>query len=223
MKTFFKKNNNKFIKSTSGFTLIELLVTIVIFVVLTGVVLFKQTSFDSTILLSNFAYDTAITIRQAQSYGLNTRESTVSGNFSPYGVYFNLEKSNKSFVFFADTGGVINEDGTRSSNSEADKIFNGNFETCPVGDLECVQKYTMKRGNFIKSICVGNNKEECDSNDSMEVTILFKYPEPDALIYAEGNDRPDVGYNYAEILLSSSDGVTRKVVITGVGQIYVEK
>ena len=40
----------------NGFTLVELLVTITIFVILTGVVLFSQSRFNSTIFLTNLAF-----------------------------------------------------------------------------------------------------------------------------------------------------------------------
>ena len=55
-----KINNHK-----SGFTLVELLVTITIFVILTGVVLVNSNSFDNSVLLNNFAYDVALTIKEA--------------------------------------------------------------------------------------------------------------------------------------------------------------
>ena len=69
------------INKKAGFTLVELLVTISIFVILTGVVLFNSNSFDSTVLLNNFGYDIALTIKQAQSFGVNVREDN-TGNFS---------------------------------------------------------------------------------------------------------------------------------------------
>ena len=63
-KAKIKENNLK-----KGFTLVELLVTIVIFVIITGVVLVNSNKFDSSVLLHNFTYDVALTIKQAQTYG----------------------------------------------------------------------------------------------------------------------------------------------------------
>ena len=87
MSTKIKNRKNK------GFTLIELLVTITIFVILTGVVLLSQNSFDNSILIKNLAYDISLTIREAQDYGVDVNESQYSTNpFTPYGVYFNLNR-----------------------------------------------------------------------------------------------------------------------------------
>src|SRR3989338_6906440 len=58
-----------------GFTLVELLVTLSLFVVLTTIVLFSQQKFNGSILLTNLAYDVALTIRQAQTFGVNVREN----------------------------------------------------------------------------------------------------------------------------------------------------
>ena len=56
-----------------GFTLIELLVCITIFVIMTALLLFKYGNFNQSVLLTNLAYDTALTIRTAQNYGLSVK------------------------------------------------------------------------------------------------------------------------------------------------------
>ena len=84
-------------KANSGFTLVELLITISIFVILTGVVLFSQSKFNGSILLTNLAYDTAVTLRQAQTYGINIKEFNTgsgTGQFVPYGVHFATSSPN---------------------------------------------------------------------------------------------------------------------------------
>src|SRR3989338_7579467 len=80
---FFSKNlqpTTYHLQPNRGFTLVELLVTLSLFVVLTTIVLFSQSKFNGSILLTNLAYDVAITVRQAQTYGVNVRE-TSSGVF----------------------------------------------------------------------------------------------------------------------------------------------
>jgi len=216
MKFNGKKNNLR-----SGFTLIELLVAIVIFVITTGIVVFSQNKFDNGILLDNLAYDIAITIRQAQSFGVNVKESGTgisNGVFPPYGVYFDLTLSgtNKNFIFFSDT---INSAGQ----SIPDLIFNGN-ETCLANDPECVQKYSIKRGSYIKSICAGTSIVNCLSNQTDQLTIVFKRPNPDALIYNSSDTERSNPLTYAKITVSSADGTaTRNIIVTNVGQIYVEQ
>jgi prepilin-type N-terminal cleavage/methylation domain-containing protein len=211
MKFFIKKKNIFCSKSkfTTGFTLVELLITIVIFVMLTGVVLFNQNKFDSTILLKNLAYDIALTIRQAQTYGVNVKESPISGDFTSYGVYIKIEE-NKKIIFFSDLS------------SSKDRRFSDADTTCSPNDTssECLQKYTLKRGNYISKLCVLDTDGSCLDVD--ELTINFVRPNPDAYIYADDDfvNRK----KYAEIELSSSDNSSKiSVVVTSVGQIYVKK
>jgi prepilin-type N-terminal cleavage/methylation domain-containing protein len=211
--------NNKKRKFSSGFTLIELLVAIVIFAITTGIVVLSQNKFDNGILLDNLAYDIAITIRQAQSFGINVKESGTSGIFSPYGVYFDLTTTgiNKNFILFSDTiksGGVLGTDST----------FNGNT-TCLSTDPECVQKYSIKRGSYIKSVCAGTSIANCLTTDqTTQLTVVFKRPNPDALIYNITDINRTRPLAYAKITVSSADGsATKNIVITSVGQIYVEK
>ncbi|MCX6717426.1 MAG: prepilin-type N-terminal cleavage/methylation domain-containing protein [Candidatus Taylorbacteria bacterium] len=203
-------------KYNTGFTLIELLVTIVIFVILTGVVLFNQKGFDNTVLLNNLTYDIALTIRQAQTFGVNTRESasstSISGYvFPPYGIFLNIDNAdggnNKNIILFSDT----------TPNS----TFNDEISlSCPANDAECVQKYSIKRGSYIKQICVPSGvSEDCDVK---RLTIMFKRPKPDALIY-KGNEK-NTPLGQAEIIISSADGSAESsVVVTNIGQIYVQK
>ncbi len=200
MKTFFtqKKKNLK-----AGFTLIELLVTIVIFVLLTSVVLFSQRNFDNTILLNNLAYDIALTIRQAQSYGVSGREAALAPNVFPsYGVYLNVNSGQaKSFLLFAD--------------ADFDHKFSGTAN-CLSTDPECIQKYSITRGSSISSMCVGENA--CDKN-APTLTVYFSKPDPDATMYI---DNDSTTYHYAEINVASASGGIKTIVVTGVGQIYVK-
>jgi prepilin-type N-terminal cleavage/methylation domain-containing protein len=216
MKIFLKKNNKSLKNSKNGFTLVELLITIVIFVMLTGVVLFNQNSFDNTILLKNLAYDIALTIRQAQTYGVNVKESQKSGTFSSYGVYFNKEMNNKSFILFADT------DKSNSFNS-----FDPLNMDCIAGDTECVQKFSLKRNSYISEICVGANDGDCidPNNLTNNLTILFQRPDPDAILsYVDSNDQLITGVFYAKITISSAtNSATSSIVVTNPGQIYIKK
>jgi prepilin-type N-terminal cleavage/methylation domain-containing protein len=226
MKNFFKKNNKIFKNSKKGFTLVELLITISIFVILTGVVLFNQKSFDSTILIKNLAYDIALTIRQAQTYGVNVKESQSAGKFSSYGVYFDLDPvtgGNQKFVFFADNGGDV-FDGKQDS--VLDKKFNGSMN-CLSNDVECVQKYSIKKNFYISNVCAGSDIDNCTSgnNDQLDqLTLYFQRPNPDAFIYLDNDTSVTSNKNYAEVTISSTDGAASStIVVTNVGQIYVKK
>ncbi len=206
----FKKR----IQYKKGFTLIELLVTMVIFVLLTSIVLFSQNGFNNSILLNNLAYDIALTIKQAQTYGTGVKESLLgsTNQFPSYGVYFDksvLALGTKNFIIFATS--------TASSNKyESDTDF-----SCVLNTAQCIQKYTIKNGAFIQSMCTGASNI-CDTFNLSQLIILFQRPKPDALIY-NSNSNPSPKQNYAKIIISSATGATSSIVITSVGQIYVSK
>ena len=226
MKLFFKNIRTK--KSLKkGFTLIELLVTITIFVVITGVVLVNSNNFNSSELLNNFAYDTALTIKLAQTYGANVKENSLGFFNTNYGVYFNIDPaiggggSNTNFVLYNDTGNSVAY-GIGIGDNTPDGIYNGSMTSCPVSDPECVQRYTVNKGLFIKSLCTGNDKDHCSAVN--QLSILFQRPNLNAMIYyLITSTQRSSAQAYAQITLSSATGATSSVVITSIGQIYVKK
>ena len=203
MLTAFRKKVN------SGFTLVELLVTISIFVILTGVVLFSQTKFNSTILLTNLAYDTALTIRQAQNYGINIKEFNLGGvsKFVPYGIHFDLTK-NKSFILFADLNFDLNtKELSPFSSDDASRCLNNEG---------CVNIYNIKRNNYISTLCVvSSGSELCEPVEKLD--ILFQRPNPDAVIFGDGENNK----SRAIITLKGVDGSDRQVVVQANGLIEI--
>jgi prepilin-type N-terminal cleavage/methylation domain-containing protein len=203
---FSKRNFNR------GFTLVELLVTISIFVILTGIVLFNQTKFNSTILLTNLAYDTALTVRQAQTYGINIKEFNSTGNsdggeFLSYGVHF--EKGAKSFILFTDL--------------DSNDIFDGATTTCQKSE-GCVTRYNIKRGNYIKDICaeaLTASSSVCGTSLT-NVNTVFVRPNPDAVIKSYINNTVSSEYAAITIILGGVEqDSTRKVVVRRNGLIEI--
>jgi len=197
-------------KINRGFTLVELLVTITIFVVLTGVVLFNQAKFNSSILLTNLAYDTALTVRQAQTYGINIKEFAGMAEFVPYGVHF--ERNNPtSFILFAD----LEYDKSTDELAKIVHSYEGETASCN-NDDGCVNRYNIKRGNFISDICVVETVD-CEGVDKLD--IIFKRPNPDAYIFIDGVNTKK--YKKATITLSGADGSKRVVNVQSNGLISI--
>src|SRR3989338_10641247 len=90
-------------KSDKGFTLMELLVVMGIIVIISSLILASNTRFGGRVILQNLAYDIALSIRQAQVYGISVRQ--FGGTFSGYGMHFVLSGpgvNTTTYVLFAD-------------------------------------------------------------------------------------------------------------------------
>src|SRR6185369_828665 len=79
-------------KQEQGFTLVELLISIAIFTMITSVAVFNHAEFNGSVLLTNLAYEIALSVRQAQVYGTTVKQSSDINTVrfdSGYGVHFN--------------------------------------------------------------------------------------------------------------------------------------
>lgn len=187
----------------AGFTLIELLVVTAIIILISTVVLANNNRFGGRVLLQNFTYDVALSIRQAQVYGISVQrfgDSTFSAGF---GVHFDTSNT-QNYELFADSSGK------------------GTFD--PATDAEeLVQTTTLQNGYRIADLCATPiaGAESCGIT---HIDILFKRPEPDAWISAsefsctQSNAACQQG---ARIVLSSPRGDTMSVLIEANGQISV--
>ncbi len=202
-------------KTNRGFTLAELLVTLSLFVVLTTIVLFNSSRFNGSILLTNLAYDIAITIRQAQNFGINVREVSNESDLTKkfqhaYGVHFDKDK-NTNFILFAD----IDDNKKYSNDSTACK-----------DNPECVDTYNFKRVNKISKICVTSlGIDYCSDPALSKLDIMFIRPNPDAIVKGIKSDNTEYSnITEAKITISSGDDTnTRNIVVNSTGQISVER
>ena len=139
----------KFVKNkkNKGFSIVELVVTVAIFGIITSVILANNAKFNSATHLNNLIYEIALTVRQAQVFGISVRETEAgAGEFGVgYGVYFDTSNDN-SFVLFADLNGNEQYDGTN----------------------ELVDLLTIKGENRISQICVTDASETrtCGTNNA---------------------------------------------------------
>ncbi|OHA24392.1 MAG: hypothetical protein A3D50_00035 [Candidatus Taylorbacteria bacterium RIFCSPHIGHO2_02_FULL_44_12] len=185
-----------------GFTLVELMVSLGIFTFMTLLLVTKYGNFNQSVLLTDLAYDVALTIRTAQTYGLSVKNAGTGTNpfqYS-YGVDFSPETSglnnNRVLTFFVDINGNNYYDG---------------------GDL-VVSTYSIKRGAKILSVCSGSGPGSCTAPSSpAQLDVTFKRPNPDAIICANGV----CGSSYAMVTLEGTGGGIRTVVVRDNGQISV--
>jgi prepilin-type N-terminal cleavage/methylation domain-containing protein len=95
--TKLKKKKQAKSESKRGFTIIELIVVSALFGVMAVVAVMGQSRLDNNLLIDNMAYEIALAIREAQVYGLATRQSASDFNVL-YGIHFD-ENSNTFFTY----------------------------------------------------------------------------------------------------------------------------
>jgi prepilin-type N-terminal cleavage/methylation domain-containing protein len=110
----------------AGFSLVELLVCIAIIAIISGVILARYRSFNSTLLLRDLAYEIALSTREAQVFGISVHGE--SGSFSDaYGMHFT---TGTAYTLFTDVNDNNRYDGG-----------------------EQISSYTIGQNNQIRDLC----------------------------------------------------------------------
>lgn len=188
-------------QAQKGFTLVELLVSLGIFTVITTVAVVNNNNFNSSILLTNLAYEVGLSVRQAQFYGIAVRRSSTASFDAGYGIHFDLTDPRTYYLF-------------------EDRTIDHICDATECASVNLVESFKLQKGNFISKICVsGSSGLECTSPSGFQkVDISFVRPNPDAYI-----TRNSVSGNYttAEICVASPSGTKRRVIVESTGQIAV--
>lgn len=189
----------------AGFTLIELLVTLGIMMLISAIILGDHNRFGGSVLLQNLAYDVALSVRQAQVYGISVRRfgSASSANFDVgYGVHFDLDNPT-TYVIFGDAIGTPN----------------GLYDTG-----EAVNILNINQGYRITQLCTTSGAGENCAPRFLDV--LFIRPEPDALISGDKSSCVAVLSNCrlsARIIVASPRGATMAIQVFNNGQIAIQQ
>lgn len=205
-----------------GFTLVELTVVLAIIVVITTVVLTNQSSFNKTLILTNTAYDIALTLRSAETYGLSSRASSISAN-AGYGL--NLQKANPGFfTLFAD---VYPAPSTLSVCHPTDDATSPDARP---GDCayqpdqgEKVLDYALGNGITISDFCAyaagGWSCAYAEGGTLSSLDIVFTRPNPDPFISMNGSYSEALPATAVCLAITSPQGGERFISITASGRI----
>lgn len=193
-----------------GFTLIELLVVSAIVLVITTFIFFQQGKFNSSTLLRSLTYSVALSIRQAQQYGVSVRGFTQSSGSVVfgygYGVLFSAGDLT-TYTLFAD----LNGNGVDDDSAE-------------------LTPYKVGKGYTIAKFCAtetGTGTLDCsDVGTISSLTVYFRRPNPDACFATSANPSAcnsgaTAVYSSAFVQLKSANGDTRAVKVSSTGQITV--
>jgi prepilin-type N-terminal cleavage/methylation domain-containing protein len=198
---FFKSRTSSNPSSEGGFTLVELLVVIAIMVLVASLVLVQRRSASEALEVTNLAYEVALFIRQAQSYGIAVREEDIgSGEFNiGYGVLFD-ETNPTQISLFRDI--------------DRNSLYNS-------GD-SILEVMTLNDGYTVALFCgeTSGGGLNCSSGGGLDtLAISFVRPSPDAQI--EG-DPPSSPYSAAHVHILSPSGFEKVISTYITGQIAIE-
>jgi Tfp pilus assembly protein FimT len=183
------------------------MVTVAIFVFMTALILARYSSFSGQIEVKNLAYDIALVIRSAQSYGVGVKylESAPDSFNAAYGVEIvaTPTTSNQKIILYGDK----DLDGYDSSEDIA------------------ISTYTLRKGSYVSSICLTTGAA-CAANGADEkegVDIQFKRPELEATMCRTVANPSRCSYKFAQITISSGDDKNSAMIrVSGNGQITIE-
>lgn len=208
------------LEASSGFSLVELMVAIAIFMIITSILVVSQRSFGGSLLITNLAYDVALTIRQAQVYGISVRK--VAGVVDPveqfnrsYGIHMALNDG--YYILFADA----------DDNNKYDTAANsatGCLASPPSGHFpECVSFFKIEKGNYIKQFCANTDCAGLSTNEKIDtLEILFHRPEPEPTVRGYKSGSSGGSYSSASVVVASPSGLTKTICVSPAGQISIK-
>ncbi|MDE1919732.1 MAG: hypothetical protein KGH56_03510 [Patescibacteria group bacterium] len=192
------------------------MVVLAIIVAITTITLSSQSSFNKTIILSNTAYDVALTLRSAETYGLSSRAAgTMTG--VGYGLHFD-KTTPGSFTFFADTSpapSASNCHGLPVGGATAPDAKPGN---CTYDTGEKIMDYNLGNGIIVSDFCayaLGSwSCAHAQGGGLSTLDIVFARPNPDPFINVNGTN--------ACVALASPQGGQRFVSVNAAGEISAD-
>jgi prepilin-type N-terminal cleavage/methylation domain-containing protein len=214
-------------KCTSrGFTLVEMVVVLAIIAIITVIAVTGQSTFNRTLLLTDTVYSVAFSAREAQSFGLGSRNY---GNVTNpgYGLHFSSATPN-TYTLFADTSNLLPAPtnppcpmGTVGRPDE--KHGNCRFEA----QDGTVSAYTFSRGFKIQRFCGKAGLTRYCSTDAAPLTTLdtvFTRPNTSATISGLVNGVSLTSFTCAEVTISDATGQASTTIrISQLGEVAINQ
>ena len=171
--------------------------------VLSTVIVIGQSTFNKTVILSNTAYDVALAIRSAETFGLGSRTTKGLLLNSGYGMHFVPLTS--TFLMFADNDPVAEGCHKVPTTKElAPNATPGDCKYDPAKDA-LVQTYTLGNSTSVSDVCVFSASASMCSPTVRSLDIVFSRPNTTTYLSINGDDY-SAAYTKAYVKLSSRGG-----------------
>ena len=214
-----------------GFSLVEFVVVLTIFAIMSSVSLFNYNGYRDRIQETNVGQDIALSIRQAQVYGISSSDRLVGdqnldeagvaddvfGVNSPSNPYFTTQiaditqdRSIRGVVVYPSSETIlIFEDLNRNLvyDDGTDRIIDRRSIQTPSVDLVGVD------------LC--DAVANCDDVEEDRVDIVFVRPYPEAFISRDGS--AGTLYNFASVILDSGRPNQSYIEVTSIGNINLKQ
>jgi len=186
------------ITTQTGFTVVELMVTVAIVVLITGIALVRYGSFNNSVLLKSQAYEVALDIRSAQTYGVSVSGQNSAEFTKAFGLYFDKSNTNE-YVLFQDANNNLKYDSTPPE---------------AIGSVYVIDP------RFIISDIVTNSSGSC--GEILSASVSFKRPNFDAHLDIDSGS-PCSFTELGIVIASAHDpSFTRTVWVSTTGYVMVE-
>jgi hypothetical protein len=205
-----------------------MLVVLAIIVIITTIALTGQSLFNRTLILINTSYDVALSIHQAEVFGISSKTFAGSEN-TGYGVEF-TKASPGSYVFYADLypapGAASN---CHCNNASCSILPDAKPGDCvyDAAQNELVQQYKFGAGITVADFCgfdnTGAHAKHCavaTPSDLRALDVVYVRPNAQAIITATDNGGNQISLSQATLYLSA-DNAQKCVQISAVGQVSV--
>ena len=217
---------------SKGFTLIELVVVTAIIMVIMMIVLTSQTTFNKTLILQNTAYDIALTLREAETFGLGNRAPNTAALMTNvgYGIHIENGSPGASMLLFADTSpspasgnchGIPTLGGASAPNAQSgDCVYTAGSS----GDVK-MSNYTLNNGITISNFCAldSTSKWVCNHATGSCVAGLSKldivFARPSQNVFVRTNGSASAAGTFPCIKISSPQGTSRFVSVLPSGEV----
>ncbi len=200
-----------------------MLVVLAIITIITAVVITSHSAFNKTLLLTNTAYDVALTIRGTATYGIGSRTAGPSIN-TGYGIHIQKSAAMTTFSRFADSYPLPSAsapchpatDTLAPDAKPGDCAYNPGQEGPPAAT-----PFTLGNGMTITDFCVtyAVGSPECASGSLTSLDIVFVRPNPQPYMSVNGTYAAGSPVTSACLALTSPQGGARFVSIALTGEI----